>query len=365
MLVLVLIVSAFFVQASSSAPSAQTSDSQQTVAQPAPSPQEISHLKQKAEAGDAGAQFALARAYENGKGVPQNDDLAFQWCRKSADQGNAEAQNELGIMYRNGIGVERNKEEAVKWYEKAARQGNSHAMFNLGAAYYNGDGVVINDITAYAWFLLAKQAGSSAAADAVQRQEAEMKSGGVRDGYLKIAEMYEKGQELPQSYAEAIPWYRKAGDLGSDPAQVRLLELLEEGRGSEQDVAQTRQWCQREQKKNIRAAYCLGRMYQLGWGVPKDLKSAAELYRKAAEHGEGKSMFELGQMYWNGTGVKADKVSAYMWTLLAYSARVAKARDLLLAQRREMSSNELDKGEIKAREMLLSHPFVHLLPPPS
>lgn len=365
MLVSVVVAIALLGQASSSAPSDLTSSSQQAVAQPAPSPHEISELKQKAEAGDAASQFALARAYENGKGVPQNGTLAFQWCRKAAEQGNADAQNELGIMYRNGIGVERNKEEAVNWYKKAARQGNSHAMFNLGAAYYNGDGVEINDITAYAWFLLAKQAGSSAAADAVQRQEAEMKSGGVRDGYLRIAEMYEKGQELLQNYAEAIFWYRKAGELGSDPAQVRLLELLEEGRGGEQDVAQTRQWCQREQKKNIRAAYCLGRMYQLGWGVPQDFKSAIELYRKAAGHGEGKAMLQLGHLYWDGTGVKPNKSTAYMWTLLSYSERVPAAKDLLLAQKQQMSGEELDKAQQKAEEFLRAHPVVHLLRPPS
>ena len=84
--------------------------------QPSPPPEQpraalgasdITQLRAKAEAGDASAQLALARAYADGNGVRQNDDLAAAWCRKAADQGNAAAENELGIMYREGRGVEK------------------------------------------------------------------------------------------------------------------------------------------------------------------------------------------------------------------------------------------------------------------
>src|ERR1700675_661786 len=66
---------------------------------------EVSQLTTRALGGDIEAQMELARAYENGNGVSQNDELAAQWCRRAAERGNAAAQNHLGTMYRMGIGV--------------------------------------------------------------------------------------------------------------------------------------------------------------------------------------------------------------------------------------------------------------------
>src|SRR5262245_21375918 len=71
-------------------------------------------LLKTAEAGDARAQLELARAYEDGKGVAQDDARAVEWFRKSAEQGNAQAQNSLGVMFALGRGVPRDREEAVR-----------------------------------------------------------------------------------------------------------------------------------------------------------------------------------------------------------------------------------------------------------
>src|SRR5579864_6884354 len=129
---------------------AGSSSAQQPTTAAKLSASEAAQLQSKAEAGNAEAQLGLARAYQDGNGVPRNDERAVKWYRKAADQGNAIAQNNLGVMYRNGNGVEKSKEQAVNWYRKAARQQYGSAMFNLGAAYYNGDGVSIDDSISYA-----------------------------------------------------------------------------------------------------------------------------------------------------------------------------------------------------------------------
>lgn len=51
--------------------------------------------------------------------------------KNKAEQGNAEAQYSLGVCYRCGDGVEKNLEEAIKWYKKAAEQGYARAQHNL------------------------------------------------------------------------------------------------------------------------------------------------------------------------------------------------------------------------------------------
>ncbi len=50
---------------------------------------EIDQLQAEAQAGDSTAQLNLGKAYENGNGVPQNDELAVKWYRAAAEQGSA------------------------------------------------------------------------------------------------------------------------------------------------------------------------------------------------------------------------------------------------------------------------------------
>ncbi len=81
--------------------------------------------------------------------------------------------------------------------------------------------------------------------------------------------MYDNGQGVPQDYAMAVKWSRKAADQGYAPAQ-----------------------------------YALALMYGDGQGVPKDY---------AADQGYAKAQNNLGVMYEDGRGVTQDYVQAHMW----------------------------------------------------
>ena len=48
------------------------------------------------------AELHIGGLYENGYGVPQDDDNAFEWYKKAADQGNQEASNRIGRLVMNG-----------------------------------------------------------------------------------------------------------------------------------------------------------------------------------------------------------------------------------------------------------------------
>ncbi len=80
-------------------------------------------LLPKAEAGDAVAQFNLARQYALGQGMAINRQEFIRWCRTAADQGLPEAQFTLGCCYRGGLGVEQNAEEGRRLLEAAAAAG--------------------------------------------------------------------------------------------------------------------------------------------------------------------------------------------------------------------------------------------------
>jgi TPR repeat protein len=71
--------------------------------------------------------------------------------------------------------------------------------------------------------------------------------------------MYDKGEGVPEDDAEAVKWYRLAGEQGNASAQTNL-----------------------------------GFMYDKGYGVPKDDAEAVRWYRLAAEQGYASAQFNLG-----------------------------------------------------------------------
>lgn len=148
---------------------------------------ELQALREKAEQGDANAQFNLGVMYANGRGVPQDGAQAAVWWRKAAEQGLAGAQNNLGGMYGSGQGVAQDYGQAVAWFRKAADQGDQDGQFNLGMLYANGHGVPQDYTQAVAWWRKAAEQGDSAA-------------------QFALSGMYAAGAGVRQDYVEADMW---------------------------------------------------------------------------------------------------------------------------------------------------------------
>lgn len=86
-------------------------------------PQGRPSLRERAEKGDAEAQFNLGKNYEAGRGGLKRDYAeAANWYRRSADQGDPYAQASLGILYRFGKGVPQDNTQAYMWFSLAASQ---------------------------------------------------------------------------------------------------------------------------------------------------------------------------------------------------------------------------------------------------
>ena len=90
-------------------------------------------LVEKAQNGDANAQFRLGFMYATGDGVAKDSAEAVKWFRLSAEQGNAPAQSNLGAMYAEGEGVPKDAIESLAWYNIAAAAGeDSHVFYRDG-----------------------------------------------------------------------------------------------------------------------------------------------------------------------------------------------------------------------------------------
>ena len=84
-------------------------------------------VKDRAEAGDPRAQYLLSVLYRSGRGVEQDPDEAFRWCKRAAEEGVLEAQFQLGIMYLKGEGVTEDEGAAMNWLWRAADRGDRQA----------------------------------------------------------------------------------------------------------------------------------------------------------------------------------------------------------------------------------------------
>ena len=77
----------------------------------------------------------------------ENKSSLFIDVQKLAQQGNPEAQYHLGMMYNNGLGIKQDPQKAFDWFSKAANSGEPLAAYKIGC-YFAGQfkGVVEVDL---------------------------------------------------------------------------------------------------------------------------------------------------------------------------------------------------------------------------
>ena len=91
-----------------------------------------------ANRGDAGAQFSVAIAYEDGVGTSKDIKQAFDWYSKAAKQGHAGAQYKMGTFYEQGRVVKKDTKAAMEWYKQAADNGSRQAKQRMSAMSASG-----------------------------------------------------------------------------------------------------------------------------------------------------------------------------------------------------------------------------------
>lgn len=189
-------------------------------------PEEITALIEKADAGDALAQFELGERYHKGIGVEQNQSKAVEWFHEAAKQGHARSQNAMGHMHRYGIGVKQNDSEAIFWFQKAAAQEWTAAQYNLGTIYLEGKLTEQSDTEAVAWYQKAAKQNDP-------------------DALCNLGWMYENGRGVEHNMHEAVDLYRKAADLGNAVAQFNLALCYMDGTIVEKNYSKALDLCRK------------------------------------------------------------------------------------------------------------------------
>ncbi len=98
-------------------------------------------------------------------------------------------------------------------------------------------------------------------------------------------------------------------------------------------------------KGNGKAMHNLAVLYAEGINGPADYRSAAHWFRKAAEHGITDSQYNLAILYARGIGVEQNYAEAYKWFLLG-----ANAGDSEAAKKRDEVASHLDAQSLAAAQ---------------
>jgi hypothetical protein len=141
-----------------------------------------------------------------------------------------------------------------------------------------------------------------------------------------LGTLYETGKSVPQDYAQAVLWYRKAAEQNLAIAQYRL-----------------------------------GVLYANGVGVPLDKAQSAAWFQKAAEQGYVYAQEMLGSDYLTGEGVQRDYAEAYFWFDIACASKAREVVAGIRATQRDaaavyLTPAELSREQGRARQWLEDHP---------
>lgn len=150
-------------------------------------------------------------------------------------------------------------------------------------------------------------------------------------------------------------------NAGDASAQVLVGESYAEGKTVARDLKTASEWYRKAAEQgDVSGEVHLADLYRDGGkGFPRDIEQAAEWYRKAAERGDVSAQGTLGVLYSIGLGVSQSNVEAYYWLDLA--AAVKGPNQEKYAANRQMVGTHITTGEleeIQEREAkwLAAHP---------
>lgn len=167
-------------------------------------------------------------------------------------------------------------------------------------------------------------------------------AGGNPLAAVEVASRYADGRGVPQDFAAAIDWYRRAAEAGVAPAQYRLGSLYEKGTGTARDAKTAAEWYAKAAALgNAKAMHNLAVINAEGSLGTPDYAMAAKWFQEAAERGIRDSQFNLGILYARGLGVPRDLATSYKWFALA-----ATAGDTDSAKKRDDIAQVLSKEDL-------------------
>lgn len=195
--------------------------------------------------------------------------------RQLADEGSIPAKLYMANLFWYGrYGCPKDYRKSAALYEECAKAGNARAQFVMSSNYYYGDGVEQD-------YELAKMYANLA----------------LEQRYLyawrRWGKFYRDGLAVKQDFAKARECYENGAKMGDFNCYNKVGDMLYHGWGCPVDLEESvRYFREGEKAPAFGQSYCLqrakmalGRAYENGEGVEKDLSAAAEKYLEGYQVG--------------------------------------------------------------------------------
>lgn len=77
----------------------------------------------------------IAKMYDEGDGIQQNYEKAYNWYSKASDHGEVTATTRIAEMYEDGIFLQKDNQKAIEMYFKALKQGSANYPVEIVRLY--------------------------------------------------------------------------------------------------------------------------------------------------------------------------------------------------------------------------------------
>lgn len=289
----------------------------------------MEELEILAKQGNAEALYWLGRKYHDGEEVEYDLDKALELYHLADKKGFVRATNSIGVVYFDDIG---DYEEANIWFEKAANAGDERALFNWGRNLLYGYGIEQNVKKGIGFLERVGKLGLSGAYGMLGEYYSDFEN--IERNHELSIKYFLKGWELEKdaniannigieymdygNYTEAYKYFIYASNEGLPHAMQNLGKLYQID-DNIKDYGKAREWYEKAAENDlIDGMYWAGRAYM--WEVD-DLKADYEkaLYwlKEASKYGYADANAELGKMYEYGTGVEKDLIKSKHYYKLA------------------------------------------------
>ncbi|HRH90440.1 MAG TPA: tetratricopeptide repeat protein [Agitococcus sp.] len=161
------------------------------------------------------------------------------------------------------------------------------------------------------------------------------------DAMTLVGRIYDEGFNQSE---KALPWYKKAAELGNAQAQLELAELYEAGDGVKKNKELAIYWYEKAADQDHDEAQLALALHYL-----EDLEEVPEaivLLEKSAQQGNAIAQYRLGLLYLGDSTIKTDKSKAWYYFAMAANKvpEAAQARDVLEL---EMTPAELKQAMVQ------------------
>lgn len=253
---------------------------------------------------------------------------AYPIYLKIAKMGFIKYQRRMGEIYKNGIGTKKNLEKAKIWYQLASKKGDNNASYNLALLYleereFDLGSKLLKSIACKGYkaaleslgeFYTTGKFGFEISFDEAKTWYKRLVGVNSAKGYLKLGHLYMNENFEEFSFEKAFQYYELSAFKNDPEANFILGKEYLEGKYYIQNIDKAIQHLNIATLKGVvEANYYLGKIYFKN----KLFNEAMECFSKVIDLKHEDTYLYLARMYENGWGIEKDIKTALKFYILS------------------------------------------------